>query len=471
MMMYLRFSFVVVLCGVISDLKAQMTISVMGVPAYYTPMLDDIYISGTFNNWAVADTTYRLQRQADNSYRINLYLEKGKTYQYKFTRGTEASIEVSGDGTAIAPRQLVYLDKGGRADRIEAWGDMYHPTHSANNRVRVLASHFKIPQLNRERRIWIWLPHDYDNNIQKTYPVLYMHDGQNIFDAATSYAGEWGVDEAMSGLTASGVESAIVVGIDNGEGNRLNEYTVWPHPRFGGGEGEAYMDFVVNTLKPFIDKSFRTQTDREHTLLMGSSLGGLISYYALLKYPKVFGKIGLFSPSFWYNRTAIQAFAEQQKHSDPMRIYMLCGEQEDADMVPDMQAVYSVLRHVGFSEAEINYQTRPEGKHSEWFWKQEFAYAYRWLMAAPNAIPTKGPSSRLPLIIKYELNGENLYIGYPYPETITSTIMQDAFGHKVYEVASGVSEIPTKLLRDAWYVVTISTPQGKASQRIYIQNL
>src|SRR5204863_22229 len=139
--------------------------------------------------------------------------------------------------------------------------------------------------------------------------VLYMHDGQNIFDAFGSYSGEWQVDETMEGLSAEGIE-AIVVGIANSGGGRAVDYSAHNHSLYGGGGADAYVDFLAQNVKPLIDKSFRTLPDRIHTGVMGSSLGGSISLYALLTQPDIFGFAGVMSPAFWWSEGTIFPFVE-----------------------------------------------------------------------------------------------------------------------------------------------------------------
>ena len=129
-----------------------------------------------------------------------------------------------------------------------------------------------------------------------------MHDGQNLFDKATSFAGEWGIDEAMDSIK----NACIVVGIDNGGLKRMYEYNPNDTKQYGRGEGRAYLAFIVNNLKPFIDKKYRTLPGKQYTWMAGSSMGGLITFYAGLYYPQVFGGLGVFSPSFW--------IAPQSKH-------------------------------------------------------------------------------------------------------------------------------------------------------------
>ena len=129
------------------------------------------------------------------------------------------------------------------------------------------------PQLKTSRKIWLYLPKNYESSTKK-YPVIYMHDAQNLFDAKTSFAGEWNVDEKLDSLSAQ----VIVVGIENGGDKRLEELTPYKNEKYGGGNAEKYLEFIVNTLKPEIDKKYRTKTDTKNTTIMGSSLGGLVSF-------------------------------------------------------------------------------------------------------------------------------------------------------------------------------------------------
>ena len=169
---------------------------------------------------------------------------------------------------------------------------------TAQPNVHVLPTPFLIPGLNRERTVRIYLPPGYEQGTRR-YPVLYMHDGQNLFDDATAYAGEWGIDETLNELAKSRGLELIVVGIDNGGAERIHELNAWDNPQFGKGEGEQYTAFIVEVLKPWIDQHYRTRPDRRHTAIMGSSMGGLISSYAISRYPQVFGKAGIFSPAYW----------------------------------------------------------------------------------------------------------------------------------------------------------------------------
>jgi len=250
-------------------------------------------------------------------------------------------------------------------------------TAAAN--VKILSSDFDIPQLQRKRRIWVYLPVDYDKS-KVRYPVLYMQDGQNLFDAKTSYAGEWKVDETLNALAANKKRACIVIGIDNGSEKRMTEYAPWDHPRFGKQEGVAYTKFMVETLKPYIDQNFRTLKGSESTAVIGSSMGGLIAFYAALEYPQVFGRAGVFSPSFWHSEAAFELAKTKGPQAKKLKIYMFTGGQEGkTEMVEPLQRMTKVLKEAGFSSKRLYTALPVDGQHNEAFWSREFAGAYRWL--------------------------------------------------------------------------------------------
>jgi predicted alpha/beta superfamily hydrolase len=248
---------------------------------------------------------------------------------------------------------------------------------TASDNVFIVTDTMLIPQLNRTRAIWIYLPPDYDIE-DKNYPVLYMHDGQNLFEDTTSFIGEWHVDETLDSLFADGYDVPIVVGINNGGMMRIEEFTPWVNEKYGGGKGDLYMRFIVETLKPEIDKRYRTLPEAEHSGIMGSSIGGLISFYGGLKYNSTFQKIGVFSPSFWYS-DSVYTFTEHTKIAANTRIILLGSELEDSTMVPDMQKIAGLLS-MKLPSGQIKVKATIYGAHSEWYWYQEFPEAVIWLM-------------------------------------------------------------------------------------------
>jgi len=240
--------------------------------------------------------------------------------------------------------------------------------------VHIVDSAFFIPQLNRTRRVWIYLPADYSAS-KKNYPVLYMHDGQNVFDDLTSFAGEWNVDETLDALGKHS-EEMIVIAIDHGGSKRINEYCPYDMEKFGEGEGDKYIDFLAKTLKPFIDKNYRTLKNKQNTFIAGSSMGGLISMYAILKYPRVFGGAGIFSPAFSVG-PKIYDDIEGKGAKVNSKIYFYCGAEEGETMVPDTERAFSEMRKV--SKSKMVCVIRKDGKHSESVWKEEFPLFYLWL--------------------------------------------------------------------------------------------
>ncbi|WP_396171769.1 alpha/beta hydrolase [Flavobacterium sp.] len=240
---------------------------------------------------------------------------------------------------------------------------------------QVSAFSIEAPQLNTTKKIWIYLPKDYDAS-KKKYPVIYMQDAQNLFDTKTSYVGEWNVDEKLDSLHAP----VIVVGIEHGNEKRMEELTPYKNAKYGGGNADNYLDFIVKTLKPAIDFKYRTKTNAKNTGIMGSSLGGLVSYYALLKYPDVFGKAGVFSPSFWFNRNEIIELTEKTPKLKT-KIYFLCGDNEgDADMVLDLNKIDALISK---KRCECKNLTQKKivkgGQHNEKLWRDGFSDAYIWL--------------------------------------------------------------------------------------------
>ncbi len=248
--------------------------------------------------------------------------------------------------------------------------------------VHVLAQRLPMSGLGRERTLRLYLPPSYEANPARRYPVLYMHDGQNLFDDRTAFAGEWGVDESLDELARSRGFEAIVVGVDNGESERIRELSPWTNPKYGPAQGEQYMAFVVDTVKPWIDAHYRTQPGRESTAIIGSSMGGLISHYALLRYPQVFGKAAIFSPSYWFTS---EVYAQTAAHPWPpgTKTYFYIGGREDAESVPDVDRMVALLRAQPHAPGDITEHVVPGNEHNERAWRAEFPLAVAWLFDLP----------------------------------------------------------------------------------------
>lgn len=354
--------------------RIQLTIK--SLPEYHATE-SSIYAAGSFNGWNPQDDNYKFKKDEKGNYFLNITLDAG-TYEYKITRGGWDKAECKKNGTSIENRALKVEGDKTIEISIEEWQDRF-PTQpkrsTASKNVCIIDTAFLIPQLKRTRRIWIYLPEEYYSNPKSKYPVLYMHDGQNVFDDSTSYSGEWGVDEFLDSTKS---KQCIVVAIDNGGNKRLNEYNPYDNARFGKGEGGLYVDFLVNTLKPFIDKHYRTLKGKKTTFIAGSSMGGLISMYAVLKYPTVFGGAGVFSPSFWITGTKINDDIISLGNKVNSKIYFYCGKQEGENMLPGMLKVFDEMKTV--SKSKMTTVTRKDGKHNEATWRKEFPLFYEWLM-------------------------------------------------------------------------------------------
>jgi len=376
----LSFSFVSVI--VFSQHMVQFAISSLPVK---NPAGSNLFLAGSFNGWNPQDNNYRFQKNENarlndsvgqGNYFLGTKLEDGM-YEFKITRGGWDKVECKKGGADIQNRFFKLKSDTTINMTVEEWADNIEKkpgVSTASKNVHIIDTAFLIPQLNRTRRILIYLPPDYTTS-KKRFPVLYMHDGQNVFDHLTSFAGEWGVDETLDSISDHGGEM-IVVAIDHGGSKRINEYCPYDMEKFGKGEGDKYVDFLVKTLKPFVDKNYRTLKSKQNTFIAGSSMGGLISMYAVLKYPKLFGGAGVFSPAFWIGPEIFDDIKAKGSKVNT-KIYFYCGEQEGENMVPYTEKAFSEMRKV--SHSKMVCIIRPDGKHSEWVWKEEFPLFYLWL--------------------------------------------------------------------------------------------
>ena len=207
------------------------------------------------------------------------------------------------------------------------------------------------------------------------YPVLYLQDGQNLFNPDAPF-GNWEIDRSLERMASEGKHNLIIVAVDHGEEKRLQEYMPYKdHPRFGDGEGEDYIAFIVDDLMPEINKKYRTLTDKENTGIGGSSMGGLISLYAAFTRPEVFGKLMIFSPSIWLS----QEIYDLAKKFVPQnnRMYCYAGGRESWTHLRNVRRMVQVLQNK--KHLELEFSVRLWARHSENYWKEEFPKAIDWL--------------------------------------------------------------------------------------------
>ncbi len=347
-----------------------------------TKVEEDIYVAGNFNNWNPKDPNYKLKPFAGGRKAIVLKDLTAGNYAFKFTRGSWDKVECEADGRDIEDR-IAEVNGDVAIDCIvKGWKDNYPQRpkpYTASPQVKIIDTSFFIPQLNKKRRIWIYLPKNYASS-SKTFPVLYMHDGQNLFNQQTAGFDEWRVDETLDSLQKLTGKECIVVGIDHGGDSRLSEYAPYDfeyNKTKITAQGKLYVDFLAQTLKPFIDSKYRTKKSFENTFIAGSSMGGLISLYAVMQYPSVFGTAGIFSPSLFI---AKQMYVEAQQFTNPnpIKLYFYAGGKEDANLVNDVKKMATIFEQK--QNIKVFTTVTEIAKHNEKYWQIEFPNFYNWLM-------------------------------------------------------------------------------------------
>ncbi len=453
---------VLVLTVLTFTVQAQVTFTLVSIPDD-TPAADQIYIAGSFNGWNPGNAQYVLTKNDSNLWEITLNgFSNGETIQFKFTRGSWGTVEKDPQGGEIPNRSFTF-GNGQQVDiTIHNWADSngQGDNSTAAENVHIVDEAFHMPQLDRNRRIWIYLPPDYEQT-QNKYPVIYMHDGQNLFDVETSFLGEWEVDETLNDLAARGYNVPIVVGIDNGANQRANEYLPYFFPNLNaGGEGDEYMAFIVETLKPFIDNQYRTLADRESTGIIGSSLGGVISLYGAIKYQDVFGKCGPFSPAYWANYEHLFADLAETGFEQAVRFYQNVGENEGEQYTQAMHQMEAALNTAGFTETRS--VVIAGGDHNEATWAGDFENAYLWLFpeysAATNLkeVDPDGQPGIYPNPVK-----DVMQIRFSGQTAVSSIRITHADGRLVREYRSAVKSIPVADLATGLYYISFHSDDSK----------
>ncbi|MDX2114009.1 MAG: alpha/beta hydrolase-fold protein [Planctomycetota bacterium] len=391
---------------------------------FETTPLGTLYMGSSANGWD-AKGTWSMGHFAPTSRTPGGWMftlprtmvESGSGLEFKFTRGTWATVEVDASGRDVPNRRLPPIDwsKAGGPDplvtlRVEGFADQRGtrwPGASGGTgggpSPSTVVGELEIDTwtsalLGNERRIRVWLPPGYAAAAQagQRFPVLYMHDGQNLFDAATSFAGEWRVDETMTALIRQGkVPPTIVVGIDNTGATRSDEYSpieLGARRPGTGGKGDLYLRAIVEELKPWIDNTYSTLTGPEHTSIGGSSLGGVITLTAAMSghANKVFGRFLAESPSFWVGDGAFLERVTSHKGWSG-RVFMAMGSVEygeassDAQLVAAMQKAADAMRRSGLSEQTLRVRVGEGARHNEAAWADRLPEALEFLLGEERA--------------------------------------------------------------------------------------
>ena len=344
-----------------------------------------LYIAGNLEavgNWKT--DVLALKRLDDGRYYAKVRLPDGAKLEYKITRGSWETVEKGKDGSEIANRQLTVAPGMKVEIDVQAWATQPQPAvdkpalpHTLTGEIRYHEK-FKSRYLENERTLIVYLPPGYKKDADRRYAVLYMHDGQNLFDTATSFIGvEWQADETAERLIKAGrIEPIIIVGIYN-NADRVNEYTPYKDKsEKTGGKGDLYAKFLVEEVKPFIDKEYRTRPDREHTAVAGSSLGGLISLYICMKYPETFSMCGAISPAImWADGRILKDLRENTAKLKGVRFWVDMGTKEGKQVESFSNAIGSARDLIAiFDKAglipgrDYYYWEVAEGEHNETAW-------------------------------------------------------------------------------------------------------
>ena len=364
---------------------AQPVEFVVRVPAD-TPAGESICLAGSLSaagGWKPDGV--KLSRQADGVYSATLDLEIGQTLEFKITRGTWATVEKAADG-AERPNRSLKVDASTRRIEVtvERWAN--GPAARQSTIVGTLKLH-KIDSkvLGQARTIRVWLPSANDEAADARYPVLYMHDGQNCFDRATSaFGNEWEIDETLTRLIAAKtIPPLIVVGIDNGLGNRPNEYTFEADATRGGGHGADHANFLLKEVKPFVEKTYRVQTDKAHTFVGGSSLGGLDSLELARRHPETFGGVLAMSPTiFWADGAVMKAIDKDASALKNTRIWLDMGTREGTPSQSEKYVEQIRQLSAALDRQNITHHLEIDdgAAHNEPAWSKRFERAITWLM-------------------------------------------------------------------------------------------
>lgn len=346
-----------------------------------------IYLAGNFNNWIVGDPNYRMDKVDKGRFRFDFPADAilPETIEYKYLRGDWNDVELDEYGNTT-PNRVVDSSIEQVKDFVPRWrknGLAFNPELLPE--IHTISEEFEIPQLIKTRRIAVLLPHNYAQT-DRSYPVLYLQDGQNLFDEYAPY-GNWGLDKKLAIMAERGQGDLIIVAIDHAEEERIAEFTPSANTKLGRGQGKKYVRFLADTLKPYIDKHFRTLPDRPNTGIGGSSMGGLISVYAGFMYPEVYGRLMIFSPSLWVAPN-IHFHAINLEAASDVKIYLYAGGDESGNMVPNINKFKTAIEKQGIEvNIEFKISIDPKGKHNEARWGEEFPKAAEWLFYG-------GPSTR-----------------------------------------------------------------------------
>lgn len=353
-----------------ADVKIELT-------AKNLPEGSSVYITGNddqLGNWQ--PDSIQLDRNQNGNWTKDFSFEKGKKLEFKITRGSWKTQALNSDGSVPPNYAFEVLRDTITKIKINRWADQVERKIEGQITGTVMY-HGKFRGVGiKPRDIIVWLPPGYDSNSDKRYPVLYMHDGQNIIDPATStFQIDWQIDETADSLIRKGmIEPIIIVGIYNTI-DRDDEYSDEPL-------GIAYMNFIVDSLKPFIDRNYRTKADKENTANGGASLGGLISFVLIWEHSEIFSKAICYSPAFKIEKyDFVEDVNSYNGNKKNIKVYINNGDGElDSQLQPGVNKMIEVLNNQGYSEGiDFYFHEDKNSQHGERYWAKSIWRALIYL--------------------------------------------------------------------------------------------
>jgi len=330
-----------------------------------------VYLTGNFNGWKPADSRYQLSPVGENHYNIEIPLTiiPHGSLDYKYTRGDWSAVELNSSGKH-SPNRKWESGMDSPNDTVTKWlkdDDLNYATYYPV--IEDLSAIFKVPEPIKTRRISILLPWNYHHTTER-YSIVYLQDGQNLFQDKSPF-GNWHIDRKLARLAAQKNKGVIILAVDHTHQNRIAEYTP-PHiPDLAEAYGKDYIEFLKNEIIPYVNKNYRTIGDARHTVIGGSSMGGLISLYAHIAFPQVFGKALIFSPSLWLIPNIFEWLRNNSSNRMETMTYIYCGGKESEEMVQHIFSLYQGLRDINLKN-EIVMKINSQGEHHESFWGEAF---------------------------------------------------------------------------------------------------
>ena len=362
-----------------------------------TPKSTTVWISGNvpdLGSWNGAGVL--LTHRGDRRYTASMSFPRGTQLEFKVTRGSWDTVEKSATGGEIANRRHTVNGTATVRITVEAWRDQVED--STPRRSTRTGDIRDFPKFSSDhvsaRNVHVYLPPGYDADSTRRYPVMYFHDGQNVFDSATSFMGaEWRADETAERLIGDGtLQPFIGVAVWN-TAERTTDYTpvIEPSRRQGGG-AERYARFLIEELKPLIDERFRTRTGPEDTGVIGSSLGGVLSLYLGLEHPDVFRMVGCVSPAAWWGDRDLARRVRAARPEDRLRIWLDIGTDEGVSgvsaqkWVDEARDLRNALTQTGYREGEdLHFEVVQGARHDERAWADRLDRILLFLLGAPAA--------------------------------------------------------------------------------------